>query len=160
MGPLSREHFRDHQVTTSSLNPPPGGHASIICGSWTFFHEYYLTPTSFQVPAWLRLQGLACSLSLARVQSSAAPSARSFGKGHVLRLPARPVMCQWPQGHFSAWCWFFWFIYPFFWLWTYHFPMDRKNLTFKRPFTHILPANLIWNKLNFVISSPCFWSSF
>lgn len=160
MGPLFREHFRDHQVNISSLNPPPGGHAShhfwfMHVLSWILFNTYFVSGTRLaEAPrvSMLAITGLSSVICSSLCEE--------FRKRPFAPLPAFSVVCQWPQWRFRAQCWFFWFIYPFFWLWTYHFATDRKNLTFRRPLTHILPANLIWNKLNFVISSPCFLSSF
>ena len=49
MGPLFREHFRDHQVNISSLNPPPGGHAHhfwfMHVLSWILFNTYFISGT-------------------------------------------------------------------------------------------------------------------
>lgn len=50
MGPLFREHFRDHQVNISSLNPPPGGHAShhfwfMHILAWILFNTYFVSGT-------------------------------------------------------------------------------------------------------------------
>lgn len=50
MGPLFGEHFRDHQVNISSLNPPPGGHAShhfwfMHILAWILFNTYFVSGT-------------------------------------------------------------------------------------------------------------------
>ena len=137
---LFRKHFRNHQVIIASLTPP----WEVMLPSFLAL-EYYLTPTLFQAPSWLGLQAWARNTSWPFFQSSTVLSMRSSGKYNLLQLPAFLALWQWPWWHFMVQVLVL-LVTSSLWLWTHYFPMDRKNLTFKRPFTYFLPDNLIWNE--------------